>query len=392
MRWMSRQTYTGPVHWIIVDDGPQPQDVPPPRDGWTITVCRPTPFWKPGCNTQSRNMRIGMELVNSAEPLLIVEDDDHYAPGWLERVDHELKSADMVGQRLCRKYSLRARRGRELVHSYRASLCATGLRGRAIARLRHALLLNCKLIDNVIWRPGSGKLFDGCYVTGMKCLPGRAGIDSGHRIDFGELPDADGSLLRSWIGDEDAMTYEPMMSTTSRESEIAVYAKCYQSPAYAMGSRRRASVQTLLASLARGSLLDVGCGRGESLAFAETAGHRPVMGTEVVPALLNRRVVYAEAHRLPFQDGEFDHVTCWDVLEHLTEADIRPALAEILRVARRTVTVSASERSDVRDGRELHISRRPAAQWLSLIRDVWGPSARCIGKAGASPMYQRVKS
>jgi SAM-dependent methyltransferase len=392
MRWMARQTYAGPVHWVIVDDGQRPQELPKPRDGWTITLCRPKPYWTPGRNTQYRNLRAGMAHIVNTRGLVIVEDDDHYAPEWLERVAAELQTADMVGQRLCRKYSLTARRGRELVHPFRASLCATGLKGAGIVRLRNTLMGRSLLIDNVLWKPGVGKLFDGAYVTGIKCLPGRAGIDSGHRPNFGELADPDGALLRRWLGDEDARAYEPMIKTTTRDAEIAIYSKCYQSKAYAMGARRRASVQAMIASLAPGSLLDIGCGRGESLGFAQAAGHTRVMGTEVVPGLLNKNVVYAEAHQLPFFSGEFDHVTCWDVLEHLTEADIRPALVEMMRVASRTVTVSASERSDIREGRELHISRRPKTEWLRIIRECWGPAAQCIGAAGASPMFQVMKS
>jgi SAM-dependent methyltransferase len=134
----------------------------------------------------------------------------------------------------------------------------------------------------------------------------------------------------------------------------------------------------------------VGTGRGETLAYADQAGHGPVQGTEVVPYLLGGRVSYAEAHAQPFADGQFDHVTCFDVLDHLTEPDIDPALREMYRVAGKTATVSASERSDIRNGRELHISKRPAAQWLELIGRCW-PGARIIGTAGASPAFQVVK-
>jgi len=38
--------------------------------------------------------------------------------------------------------------------------------------------------------------------------------------------------------------------------------------------------------------------------------------------------------------------------------------------------------------RDLHISRRPAAEWLALIREVWGPEAEQIGIAGNSPMFR----
>jgi SAM-dependent methyltransferase len=187
-----------------------------------------------------------------------------------------------------------------------------------------------------------------------------------------------------------------MRTTTTREEEIQVYEKAYQSRSYRMGGRRMAHVQDILRDLVTRhgegkSLLDVGTGRHETLTFAGVYGMKGCMGTEVVRSLLvDGLVVYAEAHHLPFEDGSFDHVTCFDVLEHLIEDDIRPALREMYRVARITCTVSASEQSSIHNGRELHISRRPKAQWLTLIQECW-PGAVCIGNAGASPAFQVIK-
>jgi len=176
----------------------------------------------------------------------------------------------------------------------------------------------------------------------------------------------------------------------SREGEIAVYRAAYESPTYAMGARRRASVESILASLAPlgGSLLDVSTGRGETLDMAIAAGFSPVQGTEVVESLLQEgRVVYAEAHALPFEDGAFGHVTCFDVLEHLLPADVEPALRELRRVAGKTLTVSASERPSVFGGIDLHISRRPAAEWEAAMARCWGHAIR-IQNAGGSPCWQ----
>lgn len=207
MRWVARQTYAGPVHWIIIDDGPDPQDIPPARHDWTISVQRPRPFWARGQNTQIRNIVLGLELIDDHEPLVLIEDDEHIAPGWLTRVHDELQHSDIVGQKLCRKYNLVTRRARELIHPYRASLCATGLKDSGIARLRRIVRKHPKLIDNVLWKPGVGRLFDGCYIVGIKSMPGRPGIDSGHRPRFGEIADDDGTLLSRWIGEEDAQAY-----------------------------------------------------------------------------------------------------------------------------------------------------------------------------------------
>src|SRR5690606_8566975 len=59
-RLMARQDYAGPVRWVIVDDGPEPQPVTFQRDGWVLEVVRPEPYWQPGQNTQARNLAAGL--------------------------------------------------------------------------------------------------------------------------------------------------------------------------------------------------------------------------------------------------------------------------------------------------------------------------------------------
>lgn len=180
---------------------------------------------------------------------------------------------------------------------------------------------------------------------------------------------------------------------TTRDDEIAEYVRQYATGNYGMGPRRRADVQRILSELPPSTLLDVSTGRGEALRMARAAGHFFVRGTEVVPELLKNDVVFAQAHSLPFPDASFGHVTCFDVMEHLVEEDIEPALREMRRVARRTCTVSASSRPSIfrsADGteRDLHISKRPAAQWEALFKKVWGPHVRFIGKCGGSGCWQ----
>lgn len=388
IKWMQRQTYRGPVKWVIVDDGPVAQRIPRlPR--WQIEVVRVEPHWQPGQNTQARNMRAALERITDDEPLLIIEDDEHYAPGYLKRMAEVLKTHEMAGQGLCRKYNLKTRRAMEMIHPTQASLCATGMRGNATRRLRMLCQKAPKLIDVQIWRDLTGHLFEGEYVTGIKCMPGRGGIDSGHQPNFGNISDEDGSLLRKWIGN-DAKEYGPFMTNT-RDGEIQAYVDAYQSPAYKMGGRRMQFADELLDGFGKGeTLLDIGTGRGETLRMADAKG-LVATGTEVVPYLLNERVKFAQAHALPFEDGSFDNVTCLDVLEHLIEEDIRPALREMLRVARKTCTVTVSELPSIYNGRELHISRRPKEVWLALIRECWGQSTRQIGWAGKSPAYQVLK-
>lgn len=177
----------------------------------------------------------------------------------------------------------------------------------------------------------------------------------------------------------------------NRDEEIERYVEQYASPKYGMGQRRQEDVKRIIRDLRRGSLLDVSTGRGETLRFAKELGFTEVRGTEVVPELLSDDVVFAQAHSLPFEDNSFDHVTCFDVLEHLVEADIAPALREMYRVARLSVTVSASERPSIFGNVDLHISKRPATEWHRLIRSCWDKNTKRIGKAGGSPAFQVIK-
>lgn len=113
-----------------------------------------------------------------------------------------------------------------------------------------------------------------------------------------------------------------------------------------------------------GTLLDVGCGRGEVLNLAERLGMRAT-GAEVVPALIaaDPRVVYGEAWALPFPDKHFDHVTMFDVMEHLLAEDSERVCRELQRVARQTVILAVANGSSKLDGVELHINRRPYREW-----------------------------
>ncbi len=175
----------------------------------------------------------------------------------------------------------------------------------------------------------------------------------------------------------------------NRLEEVAQYAKEYQSPAYRMGEQRRIDVERLLRIVPRGALLDVSTGRGETLDIAADIGFKPVQGTEVVPDLIDGLlVVHAYAHDLPFGNGAFDTVTCFDVLEHLIEDDLLPALREFRRVAKSHIILSASEIPCAWRGRELHISRRPASDWLALIRQAM-PGCEIVpsGTCGGSPCW-----
>jgi len=128
-----------------------------------------------------------------------------------------------------------------------------------------------------------------------------------------------------------------------------------------MGLPRVAKVLGALKGLAPAELLDIGSGRGAFLwplrdAFPGlpiTALDRLEYRVADIQAVAdggvaNLRAVHGDATRLPFDDGHFDGVTLLEVLEHIP--DTARALAEVCRVARRVVVLSAPSRPD--DNRE----------------------------------------
>lgn len=205
-RLMAAQDYAGPVRWLVVDDGQEPQPVTFQRDGWEVQVLRPRVLWSPGKNTQASNLLHGLSHCCSTDRVVIIEDDDHYKPDWLTHVAGEIERAELVGENRARYYNLPRRMGRELANRDHASLCSTALRGGAIDGLRKACQSRQTFIDMHLWhRWPSRHLFGGHRVTGIKGLPGRGGIGAGHKASFRGTPDNDGSLLRSWVGNDAEM-------------------------------------------------------------------------------------------------------------------------------------------------------------------------------------------
>lgn len=226
---MLRQTYRGPAHWIVVDDGVEPQKLGRLQPHWRRTVLRPEPLWSLGQNTQGRNLRVGLaearKIAGEDLRLLIVEDDDWYAPDWIETVNAELDSAELVGEGRARYYNVRTRRANRMFNEAHASLRASAMRGAALDTFVEVLAVPNRYYDMKLWNAHKSKsVFFTEKTVGMKGMPGRIGIAEGHNGMRGRRDD-DTSILRHWIGDDAdlyAGFYEGPNAMTPKDKEPVV--------------------------------------------------------------------------------------------------------------------------------------------------------------------------
>lgn len=209
-RWMSRQTYRGPLQWVVIDDC-----LPRTRCTMEQQVILPNWTWGPGQNTQAANLLLGLRAARY-DKVIIIEDDDWYGPAYLDVMGARLDEADIVGEMNARYYNAATRIYHISPNIAHSSLCQTGLRATALPILMYACQSGRRWLDIDLWKGSAGAdLNRRMYPPqvpplsiGIKGLPGRPGIGIGHRMRSSPvfLTDHNLEVLRSWIG-EDAGEY-----------------------------------------------------------------------------------------------------------------------------------------------------------------------------------------
>lgn len=171
----------------------------------------------------------------------------------------------------------------------------------------------------------------------------------------------------------------------TRESELAKYPRVYaRNPRYRMNARRHGMAFSVLKGTPyRGSYLDVACGRGEMMQAAKRLRFGVVRGTEIVPALCVKGVSLAPAWDLPFEDSSFDVVSMLDTIEHILPGDDYLACAELQRVAKHVVIISAANHASVHEGWDLHVNKRPHEEWDRLFREWFNGDVRWLKEKAA---------
>ncbi len=184
-RWMEAQARR-PDQWIIVDDGQEPMR-PGDWPDWA-TYLRREPQPDDPMHTLSANLARALPWI-TGEKIVVCEDDEYYAPGYIEEMARRLDQAEVVGVCENRYYHLPT--GGYCTHSNRthASLAQTAFRASSFAA-EFADLLRAEsedFLDIRLWRriegTGRGLLFtdhERPLYVGIKGLPGRPGIGIGH--------------------------------------------------------------------------------------------------------------------------------------------------------------------------------------------------------------------
>ena len=214
--FMERQTYQGKVVWIIVDDCiPVTTDCVQEnfKENWTIIKVYPQPPWRPGQNSQGRNISMGLNTMLSnykmedIEGIFIIEDDDYYKPIYLEQMTPRLAGVQAVGEKNTIYYNVYYRTYFHHPNTGHSSLFQTAFTVDALDIFGHCC--NEAYIDMSFWtRVTSVNLFNENNLSvGIKGMPGRYGIGAGHTRLRNMPRDNEWHYLISLIGMEDTKLY-----------------------------------------------------------------------------------------------------------------------------------------------------------------------------------------
>ncbi len=128
------------------------------------------------------------------------------------------------------------------------------------------------------------------------------------------------------------------------------------------------------------NLLDVGCGTGLIVSNLREKGIE-ALGVDVsrtaifkVPTKFRKYCFLGDVRKLKFKDKSFDVVSCIDVLEHITKDDLKKAIYECGRVAKRAVYFDITSLEDIFfiHFDPTHVTKMFSWEWGKLIRENLG--------------------
>jgi hypothetical protein len=222
--WMSRQTYTGQIVWLIVDDAlPRTTDAIEEhfKTDWTIIKIYPEPTWTYGQNTQSRNIEVAINTLCTnyreadIEAIFIIEDDDYYKSNYIERMMCRMQGFKVIGEMNTVYYNVYYRTYFVNRNTSHVSLFQLAFRPEMLPLFKSCY--NEKFIDFKFYEKLHAQLYvhrgevgffnENNLAIGMKGMPGRAGIGAGHGKLLNMHPDPAMTYLLTQMNNEDAKYY-----------------------------------------------------------------------------------------------------------------------------------------------------------------------------------------
>ena len=199
-QWMMSQTRK-PDQWIVVDDGKIPLT---PTHGMQYVRREPRP--DDPKHTLDLNLTAALPLIRGNK-IIIMEDDDYYAPGYIAEMASRLDQHEVVGIMQAKYYHLPTGRYRIHQNASHCSLSETAFRNSFLPELKELLKGDGDTaVDLHIWQKIGGRGYrfndnDRPLYLGIKGLPGRVGIGIGHNPDMyrGVQDTADRTMLKRWV-------------------------------------------------------------------------------------------------------------------------------------------------------------------------------------------------
>jgi hypothetical protein len=212
--YMRRQTRQ-PDQWLVIDDDDPPTACTMGQEYIYDPTCR-----DPKVSSLIMKLRLAFRgnLVKG-DIVVFWENDDWYAPNWIETCENALKTnyTTIFGEGRAIYYNVKERWWYEHVNMEHCSLCSTAIRSENFTLLSSLLEDPNPFVDSRLWertRTGRRKIIDPLgnagkrQVLGIKAMPGRQGYGGGHiEKDRGAHPDHDLKKLISLIG-PDSSSYE----------------------------------------------------------------------------------------------------------------------------------------------------------------------------------------
>lgn len=134
-----------------------------------------------------------------------------------------------------------------------------------------------------------------------------------------------------------------------------------------LGSYFQATAKHIVKCFKPESLLDVGCAKG-FLVYALNQLGIDTLGIDVSEyaiknAKIPDRVQIGEVQNVKWQDNNFDVVTAFDVMEHISEKEVPKVCGELLRVTKKYVVVRVPTKVEKGDLDAYHETIKPKEWW-----------------------------